>query len=281
VKDGARVRIPSWTLGAWLGGTFLGTICGIGGGIFAVPLLHYGVRVPFQRAVGTSLVLVMVMTIVATIAESARPDSAIDWGVVGLLLLGAVPGAQAGYAVAKRAAARALKSAFALVLVVAAARIATISAHNGVTHEGEIPLTVAQAVWVGVLGFGGGFLAPILGVGGGILVIPALFLSLPQIGYLDARACSMAMSIVNAAQSSWMYFKDRAVDGRAAGAFGVVAVAGAVAGVFAVHQPGWSSVARIAMTAMLIAVAARMAVDVWTTRRAPARAAQRNETSAQ
>ena len=37
---------------------FVGAMCGIGGGLFTVPLLHFGVRLPLKQAVATALVLV-------------------------------------------------------------------------------------------------------------------------------------------------------------------------------------------------------------------------------
>jgi uncharacterized membrane protein YfcA len=56
---------------------------------------------------------------------------------------------------------------------------------------------------------------------------------------------------------------------KAAVPFTALGVVGAVLGVWAVHLPGWSEVARIAMTVLLVFVAARLAWDVWSTRAAP------------
>ena len=53
-------RAPLWFLpaGALIG--FLGTLAGIGGGLFAVPLLHHVTRIPLKHATGTALLLVLV-----------------------------------------------------------------------------------------------------------------------------------------------------------------------------------------------------------------------------
>jgi uncharacterized membrane protein YfcA len=264
-----RPRVTPLALIVWLGATVLGTICGIGGGIFGVPLLHYGCKLPIKLAVGTSAVLVLVMTITATGVEIFHGRSSLDWVVVGLLLFGSIPGAQFGYAFSRRADAKLLKKLFVFLLVIAAVRTATLSAGAVVhVHEDDMPLTLAQSLLVVVIGFGGGFLAPLLGVGGGILVIPALFLLLPQIGYLDARACSMAMSVVNSAQSVWLFMRDRGVDLKTAKPFAAIAVLGAIGGTFLVHLDGWADVARICMTIVLLVVAARFAWDVWSAARA-------------
>jgi uncharacterized membrane protein YfcA len=256
---------PRWTaaLVLWSGSSFLGTICGVGGGIFATPILHYLVGIPFAAAIGTSLVLVFVMTVVATGLEATRADGAIDWAVVALLLAGSVPGAWFGYRFGRRRDARTLKAMFVVILLAAAARVWTLDekAAPSIAAAGAA-LDAARSAWVVAIGFGGGFLAPLLGVGGGILVIPALFLTVPAMGYLEARACSMAMSLVNAAQSIALHWRGGTVNLRAAVPLTAIAVAGAVLGTWAVHLPGWAEVARIAMTFVLAFVAARFAWDL-------------------
>ncbi len=256
----------AFALAVWLAASTLGTICGIGGGIFATPIQHYVCKVPLPRAISISLVLVFVMTVVATVGESMRPDGAINWSVVALLLAGSIPGAQLGYAVGSRASVRALKIAFVVLMVAAAIRTATLSSQGGVEQRNDVELAALEAFLTVAIGLGGGFLAPLLGVGGGILVIPMLFLTIPEMTYLEARACSMAMSIVNAAQSVWLHMRDGRVDFRAAAPYALMAVVGALAGTSLVHLPGWGEVARIALVCVLLFVAARFALDVRATR---------------
>jgi len=267
LKLGKQRNFPL-AFASWVASSFLGTVCGIGGGIFATPILHYLVRLPFQLAIGTSLVLVFAMTVVATVAEMVRADSAIDWTVVGLLLVGSIPGAHLGYRFGKRVETRTLKLCFIVLLLGAALKTLTLSGANvtGLPHDG-VALDVAKSLWVIAVGVGGGFLSPLLGVGGGILVIPALFLTLPDMCYLEARACSMAMSVVNAAQSVWLHVRGGTVHFKVAVPFTLIAVIGAVLGVWAVHQPGWADVARVTMTIVLVLVALRFGWDVWSTRR--------------
>ena len=47
-------RPPVWVALPWLAAAFLATICGIGGGLFAVPLLHYVAKQQLRTAVGTA-----------------------------------------------------------------------------------------------------------------------------------------------------------------------------------------------------------------------------------
>ena len=42
--------------------SLLAAVCGIGGGLFAVPILHYAYRLSLKASVATSLALVVVST---------------------------------------------------------------------------------------------------------------------------------------------------------------------------------------------------------------------------
>lgn len=267
----SRARLAlAWLL--WLLGSCLGTVCGIGGGTFATPIQHYLLGIPLRQSVSNSLVLVFAMTLVATLVEAARGDGAIDWTVVGLLLVGSIPGTQIGYAWGKRVEVRTLKILFVVLLLIAAARTATLRGQGGpLENPGEVELGTWGTALTVLIGFGGGFIAPLLGIGGGILVIPLLFLMLPDMSYLEARAASLAMSIVNSGQSVWLSVRDGRIQLERTAPMAVLAVAGALGGAWLVHMPGWGEVARIALTAILIFVAARFAFDVRKARQVPAR----------
>ncbi len=73
---------------------FIGAICGIGGGLFAVPLLHYVFKLPLRVSVATSLCLVAANAYSSTATELLRGDSALLWDVVLPLIGGALVGAQ-------------------------------------------------------------------------------------------------------------------------------------------------------------------------------------------
>jgi hypothetical protein len=261
---GAR-RPPIWVALPWLAAAFLATICGIGGGLFAVPLLHYGAKLPLRTAVGTSLGLVFVLATTATVAESVRPDSALSLPIASLLVLGSLPGAQLGYRVARRLETAWLKRAFVVVLVVAGLRVLFI--RSTATGAVGTELTTLELVLIPFVGFGGGFVAPLLGIGGGLVVVPALFLAFPSVDYLDARANSLAMSIAASAWSVARYVRDGDVHVPSAGLLAVSTALGAIAGVMSVHNPGWAEGARIVMGTILLIVAGRFALDVW--RRTP------------
>jgi len=253
-----------WIALAWLAAAFLATICGIGGGLFAVPLLHYGGRLPLRQAVGTSLCLVLVLAVTATVAEGVREDSALSLPLALALTAGCIPGAELGFRVSQRISAGVLKRVFVAVLLLAGLRVLLIGSAEAAGSGGAlVPLEWLLAPLVG---FAGGFVAPLLGIGGGLLVVPTLFLAFPGLGYLDARANSLAMSVVASAWSVRKYFLTGELRPRLIAPLVASTAIGSVAGVLMVHRQGWSEVARAAMGVVLILMSFRFAWDAWRAR---------------
>ena len=102
MNETGPTRSPRWLvlLGAPIG--FAASLCGIGGGLFAGSLLHFGFGFDLRRASGTALVLVLATTVAATVTESLSGASAIPWSIVGALVVSATPGVQADPAPAPR-----------------------------------------------------------------------------------------------------------------------------------------------------------------------------------
>jgi len=242
---------------------FVAAACGIGGGLFAVPLLHFVFRRPLRLSVGTSLYLVLIVTATSTVTEMLHAESSLRVELVALLGVAALAGNQAGYGLSKAISQRALRAVFGVVLSIAAYRL--LAADPRVeASAAAAELSYDAGRWAAVLaiGFGGGFLAPLLGVGGGLVMVPALFLFLPEIGYLGARAQSMAVGSLNGARSVFFYQRENAIDVRTAGWFAGGALVGSVLGVRFVHRPGWAEHARTAMGVLLVLVALRFALEV-------------------
>ena len=266
--DAPRARVAPWVQLLWAAAAFVSSLCGIGGGLFAVPLLHYLGGLPLKRAVATSLCLVLTLSLTATAVEGLHVASGLRGEVVACLILGGWLGARAGLRVAERIDVKLLKRLFVVVLLFAAARIFMLDALVDTSAGSGVSLGPLTACVVVAVGMGAGFIAPLLGVGGGVIAIPALFLSLPSITYLEARACSMAMTIFVSGQSVHAYWKRGEINLPRAGGLIVGTLVGALAGVFAVHLEGWAALARNAMAVVLLLVAVRFAVDLLQTRRA-------------
>lgn len=242
------------------------TVCGVGGGIFAVPILHYVFGMPLKMAIGNSLVLVAASTSSATLSEMLRSDASMHWDVIAALVAASLVGTQVGFQVARRLDTLKLKLVFCVVLVIVAAEVLFDFARPAAAPAAVDAVFRVHAIdWVtiGCIGFGAGFVAPMLGVGGGLVAVPALFLGFPTLGYLGARSSSLAMSMFTAWQSVWLYRGDRHVHVPTAAWFSGGAMIGGLVGVMVVHVPGVPVVAQRLLGVTLSFVAVRFAWDVW------------------
>ena len=242
--------LRAWHMLLWLIAAIASTMCGIGGGLFAVPILHFLLGLPLKTATATSLVSVFAMTLAGTLAELMHPQPALNWPVVACLCLGGLVGARVGQFAAQRIAVRTLTWILAIVLSAAGIRLLLSGEPVSPVRISLSSLDPVHALIVIALGFIGGFVAPILGVGGGLFVVPGLVLQ--GLGYLSARACSTAMAAVNSAQLTWMNLRAGSVQRSVLLPFSAVAVLGAVIGISLVHRPGWAASARLMLGALLL-----------------------------
>ena len=100
----------------------VGGMFGVGGGIVVVPGLVLWLRFGQHRASGTS-----VATIVASAGAALLPfavDGSVDWRAASLVSIGAVAGAAIGARYLHRIPEQVLTTAFSVLLVVAALRMA-------------------------------------------------------------------------------------------------------------------------------------------------------------
>ena len=114
---GSRIRLG--LMGA--GVAAYSAMCGIGGGLFMTPILHYVRKLPLKNAVATSLALVAASASSATVAELIHEDGRLTPErslLVLFLVIGSLIGAQVGFRVAKRVDVTFLKLIFGLVLLV-------------------------------------------------------------------------------------------------------------------------------------------------------------------
>jgi uncharacterized membrane protein YfcA len=148
---------------------------------------------------------------------------------------------------------RALGYAFAALLVATAVRL-----FIPIDVTGRHDITVLSAVALLVLGLVTGVLAGLLGVGGGIIMVPAMVV-LFGLAPVVAKGTSLAVIIPTAVMGTWRNRRKANADLRVAAIVGVAGVVSAVLG-------GWVSdqlsddVANILFAILLVVVAVRM---VW------------------
>lgn len=240
---------------------FVGALCGIGGGLFAVPLLHYGFRLPLRASVATSLCLVWANALSSTASELLHPGSAFQWSVVLPLIGGALVGAQFGYLASKRLPQRAIKSLFALVMLGAGLRLLLGSTGATEVFEGTLDLGPKRALAVATIGLCAGVASPLLGIGGGLIVVPGLLFAVPEVGMLGARAAALGNAVVTSSRSLQLYRGEGAIERTLVPWVVVGALAGAVGGVQVVHLEGAASLGRIVLSVLLLLTAVRMGLD--------------------
>lgn len=244
---------------------FAGALCGVGGGIFAGPLLHNVRGLSLRRSAATALLVVLATTLTSSVVEFLRPDSELVLPIALPLALGALLGAQLGFAVSQRVDERALKWAFTGLLLLAGLRVLFFTTALGGGVAFGPAATMALSLGIGVAG---GFLTP-LGIAGGVFMVPALFLCLSTLGFNGARACALAAGAVGALRSLCLHARAGNVSTSLGLPLALGALIGAWSGVMAAHDPTLSHGGRILLGIVLCAQAVRFAYEL----RRPARPA--------
>lgn len=169
-----------------------GGLFGVGGGILLVPLLTGFFALTQHQAHGTSLAAIGATAIAGLIVYGMHGH--VDWATAATIGISSVLFARLGARGAAKVSRSGLTRAFAVFLVVVAARLFW-KAPAGEAHvmlAGPLRLAVALVVGAAV-----GLLSGFLGVGGGILAVPALTLlfGVPQ---QTAQGTSLAIILVTA-----------------------------------------------------------------------------------
>ena len=253
----ADERAPLWFVPAGFAIGFAGALCGVGGGIFAGPLLHVTRGLTLRRSAATALCVVLSTTLTSSVAEVLRPDSQLSLAVALPLALGSLLGAGFGFTVSQRVDERGLKLAFAVILGLAGLRILFFTTALGGASFGSAG-TVAVALAIGVAG---GFLTP-LGIAGGAFMVPALFLCLHSLGFNGARACALAAGAVGATRSFVLHARAGNVAYSLGWPLALGALVGAWGGVIAAHDPVLSHGGRILLGIVLLAQSARFLLEL-------------------
>jgi uncharacterized membrane protein YfcA len=171
---------------------FLSGLFGVGGGVLMVPALVIVLAMGQRRAHGTSLAAIVPIA-VAGVAGYAL-EGEVDWAASFFLILGSAGlGARIGTHLLHVLPQRALALVFAAVLLATAARMLL----DNSDATGRPDLTVGTALALVLVGVVAGTAAGLLGVGGGIIMVPAMvvFLGIPA---AVAKGSSLAVIIPTA-----------------------------------------------------------------------------------
>lgn len=145
----------------------LSGLFGVGGGILIVPALAVFGRMEQRVAHGTSLAATALLALAGLIGYALAGE--VSWIVAALLLSGSVMGAVMGTDLLRRFSAKWLAYGFVALLLLTAVRM-LIDAPPGI---GVRNLGPAEALGLGGVGLLSGSIAGLMGVGGGIVMVPA------------------------------------------------------------------------------------------------------------
>lgn len=217
--DQAITREPR----AYLGYVFIGLtagllsgLFGVGGGTVIVPLLVLLLRFDQRRAAGTSLAAIVPTASVGVVSYAL--SGSVAWIAALILAAGAVVGAQIGSRMLPRISQTALRWGFVAFLVVVIVSLFLVIP----SREAAFELTWLTGSGLVVTGLITGVIAGLIGVGGGVIVVPVLMLVFGT-SDLVAKGTSLLMMIPTAVSGTIGNLRHRNVDLVAAALIGVAA----------------------------------------------------------
>ena len=253
-------RLMRWQ-GAVLGvaAGFIGGLFGVGGGLLVVPGLVLWLHFDQRRAGATSLATIVASSSAAVTRFAV--DGAVAFDTAAVLFIGAGLGAFVGARLSGRIPNYWLARGFVTIVLLSAARLAFGSGGGG---SGDAlvagPAEPASLIAVGLVA---GVLSATLGVGGGVVFVPAL-VALLGFEQQVSQGTSLAVILPTVLIGTTVHARAGRVDWNVAIAAGLGGVLGGLAGAHvALGLP--ESVLRRMFAVFLLLMAARM---VGKTRRA-------------
>lgn len=233
----------------------LSGLFGVGGGILIVPGLVMVAGLEQRLAHGTSLGAVLPIAVASLFTYWGSGH--VDWPVAAFLALGAICGSLIGTHLLAVTSKRALAYIFSSVLVISAVRL-FISTHG----SGRATLQLASAIALVLIGLATGALAGLLGVGGGVVMVPAMIV-LFGIAPVIAKGTSIAVIIPTAIIGTWRNRANGNLDLRAAMIIGFGGVVSAILGGFIAAYMS-DIVSNVLFATLMLGIAAR---TIWQQRR--------------
>ncbi len=205
-------------IGIGLAAGILSGLFGVGGGTVIVPLLVLLLGFDQRLSAGTSLAAIVPTAAVGVISYAVHDSVA--WIPALILALGSVIGAQVGTRLLPRISQTALRWCFVGFLTVVIVSLFLVIPSRGAGLE----LTWVTGPLLLVLGLFTGVLAGLIGVGGGVIVVPVLMLAFGT-SDLIAKGTSLLMLIPTGVSGTFGNLRNHNVDLRAAAFIGLSACA--------------------------------------------------------
>ena len=210
----------------------LAGLLGVGGGLIMVPGMTQLLKMRQHEAVGTSLLVIIPIALVGALVLGH--GHAVDPLVGVILAVASIGGAVLGARLTRTLTDRSLRRLFAMaVLVVGVIMLVDAGAtllHAGIgLHQGSRPSGVVLVVLGLAIGLTTGVVSGLLGIGGGLVMVPAMVLILGLSQHL-AQGTSLFVIVPTAAAGSVTHFRLGNIRFVVAGWLAIGGMAGAIAG---------------------------------------------------
>jgi uncharacterized protein len=200
----------------------LGGLFGVGGGLIIVPGLIGFAKMERRLAHGTSLAATLPIAIASLITYLSHGN--VDWPVALFLAIGSIAGAIVGTHLLRVIPKNVLVIVFVITILATATRLLISSDTNG-----RADLSVVTALVLVAVGFVTGTLAGMLGIGGGVIMVPAMVVGMGMVPVL-AKGTSVAVIVPTAIMGTIRNRKHANVDIPVAAVVGAFGAGAAVVG---------------------------------------------------
>lgn len=194
----------------------LSGLFGIGGGTIIVPALALWLGMPQKLAAGTSVAAILPTAVVGAISYAVQGN--VDWIAAICLAVGIVIGAQLGTYLLARLPMGVIQWAFMVFLLVVIVSLWLVVPQR----DDQIGIDWITGLLLVLTGFVTGVLSGVLGVGGGIIVVPVLMFFFGA-NDLVAKGSSLVMMIPGSISGTLGNLRRQNVDLRAALVVGIAA----------------------------------------------------------
>lgn len=218
---------------------------GVGGGFLMVPLYISWLGLEQRKSHATSLAAVVPIALAGAIGYAEQGSVDIDAAVA--LLAGSVFGALYGVKLLGQVPLKFLQLGFATLLYLSAVRLIWSSNPNQLL-DGWASVTLLIAV-----GFFAGVMSGLFGVGGGIVMVPALIIT-AGMNSIVARGTSLVVIVGSGLSGTWANFRKGNIDVPYALLSGLAGIPSTFLGVYISHQIS-QRITVIMFTILLLAIA--------------------------
>lgn len=172
----------------------LSGLLGVGGGFIMVPAMVYLLGMSQHQAHGTSLAAMIFIVLLSAISYSV--NGYMNWAVAIELAIGGVLGAMVGARICNRIGAKHLRRYFGMLLIMVAAKMiwdVASSTSGGGSVNGDIKPHELHGIVVFGIGTLTGILSGLMGVGGGIIMVPAMVYLM---GFSQKMAQGVSLAVI-------------------------------------------------------------------------------------